>query len=111
MKISKELLKGSTAIMVLGIIAEEDSYGYDIIQKMMKRSNGVLTMQAGTLYPILHTMLKEKWISEYEKESPMKRIRKYYRITALGRLRLAAMIEEWNIFTECVGDVLKGENA
>lgn len=111
MKISKELLKGSTAIMILEIISEADSYGYEIIQKIMQRSKGALALQAGTLYPILHSMLKEKLIAEYEKESPMKRPRKYYRITVAGRLRLAAMIEEWKVFTEIVGSVLKGENA
>ena len=58
MKISKELLKGSTAIMILKTIAEEDSYGYQIVQRIATKSENLFKLNEGTLYPLLHTMEK-----------------------------------------------------
>jgi DNA-binding PadR family transcriptional regulator len=106
MKISKELLKGSTATMILKVISEGDSYGYEITQKIAARSKEVFKLNEGTLYPILHTMVKEKWITSYEKESATGRMRKYYTITPLGTARLALLLEEWHLFTASVEGVL-----
>ena len=109
MKVSKELLKGSTAIMILKIIAEEDSYGYQITQVLYKRSDDLLMLNEGTLYPILHSMEKEGYIESYKKISDSGRERKYYRITSLGRMHLAIQIKEWKVFSSSVDKVLNGE--
>ena len=110
MKISKELLKGSTSIMVLKVISEGDCYGYQIIQKIAQRSGEVFRLNEGTLYPILHTMEKEGYLDSYRRESEAGRERKYYTITAQGKLQLAARMEEWSAYTEAVGGVLAGES-
>ena len=110
MKISKELLKGSTSIMVLKVISEGDCYGYQIIQKIAQRSGEVFRLNEGTLYPILHTMEKEGYLESYRGESEAGRERKYYTITAQGKLQLAARMEEWTAYTEAVGGVLSGES-
>lgn len=110
MKISKELLKGSTAIMILKTISEEDSYGYQIVQRIASKSENVFTLNEGTLYPLLHTMEKEGWIESYRKPGESGRDRKYYRITPMGKLKLATQIEEWEVFTNAVNGVLKEEN-
>lgn len=109
MKISKELLKGSTSIMILKIISEEDSYGYQITQVLFKRSNEFLKLNEGTLYPILHSMEKEGYIKSYRKTSETGRERKYYQITALGKLQLSNQLDEWNLFSSSVNRVLNGE--
>ena len=109
MKISKELLKGSTSIMILKIISEGDSYGYQITQTLYKRSNEFLKLNEGTLYPILHSMEKEKYIESYLGKSETGRERKYYRITALGRLHLSSQIQEWELFSSSVTRILNGE--
>ena len=108
MKISKELLKGSTSIMILKIISEEDSYGYQITQVLYKRSDEFLKLNEGTLYPILHSMEKEGFIESYKKISESGRERKYYRITALGTVHLATQIKEWKVFSSSVDKVLCG---
>ena len=109
MKISKELLKGSTSIMILKIISEQDSYGYQITQILYKRSNEFLKLNEGTLYPILHSMEREGYIESYKKASETGRERKYYRITALGNMHLAGQIKEWEVFSSSVNKVLTGE--
>ena len=106
MKISKELLKGSTAIMILKIISEGDSYGYQITQMLYKKSHDFFKLNEGTLYPILHSMEKEGYIESYLQLSDTGRERKYYHITALGNIRLAAQIEEWTQFASSVNSVI-----
>lgn len=106
MKISKELVKGSTAIMILKVISEGDSYGYQIIQVLRKQSGDFFKMNEGTLYPILHSMEKEGYVESYRALSDIGRERKYYKITAKGQLHLAAQIEEWRIFAHSVNCVL-----
>ena len=107
MKISKELLKGSTATMILKVISEGDTYGYRISQELMSKSNNVFQLKEGTLYPILHTLEKSGLISSYKKiESG--RERKYYKITVLGTAKLASWVEEWAEFSRSVDTVLKG---
>lgn len=110
MKISKELLKGSTGIMVLGVLAEDDLYGYAIIREIEERSGSLFRMSEGSLYPILHSMEKDGLLESYRKVSEIGKERKYYRITAKGSLQLKLRLEEWSAFTEGVSDVLFPKN-
>ena len=110
MKISKELLKGSTAIMILKVISEGETYGYELVQRLYHKSQGTFKLNEGTLYPILHTMEKEGYIESFRRESDSGRERKYYRITAAGSIQLAAQMEEWSAFTKAVDGVLSGVN-
>ena len=109
MKISKELLKGSTALMVLRVIAEEDMYGYRIIREIADRSGETFRLNEGTLYPILHMLEKEGHLTSYDGQSETGRARRYYRITPQGRLHLAARIREWQVFSGAVAMVLQPE--
>ena len=109
MKISKELLKGSTALMVLRVIAEEDMYGYRIIREISDRSGDTFKLNEGTLYPILHMLEKEGYLTSYDGQSETGRSRRYYRITTQGKLHLAARIREWQAFSDAVTMVLGTE--
>ena len=63
MKISKELLKGSTNLLVLNLLKDENMYGYEMIRKLKEKSENIFEFQEGTLDPILHS-LEEKWLIE-----------------------------------------------
>ncbi len=106
MKISKELLKGSTGTMILQLLSEQDMYGYMIIQEIEERSNAVFRMSEGSLYPILHAMEKDGLLEAYRKVSEIGKERKYYRITDKGRLQLSLKLEEWKLFSDSVSQVL-----
>ena len=56
MKLSKELLKGSTDMLVLSILENESMYGYQMIKKLREKSNNIFNLQEGTFYPILHNL-------------------------------------------------------
>ena len=65
MKISRELISGSTPMMVLSVIKSEDMYGYRIIRELETRSENAFSLKEGTLYPILHALDKEKLVESY----------------------------------------------
>ncbi len=106
MRVNKELLKGSTATMVLKIISESDTYGYEIAQKLIKKTDGFFQLKEGTLYPILHSLEGNGFIDSYKKNENG-RERKYYTITVLGKIKLTGLINEWNIFSKFVNDILE----
>ena len=56
MKINKELMKGSTSILILTLLKSEDMYGYQITQELERRSDSTFEMKEGTLYPMLHAL-------------------------------------------------------
>lgn len=80
MKISKELSTGTIPIMVLSVLKSEDMYGYKIIKTLETRSDNVFSLKEGTLYPILHSMEKERILESYWDTSSGRK-KKYYHIT------------------------------
>jgi PadR family transcriptional regulator, regulatory protein PadR len=106
MKINKELLKGSTATLVLSLLNSRPMYGYEIIKVMDTKSNGVFNFKEGTLYPILHSLEADDIIEAYWSDSEEGRKRKYYKITDKGRLHMEEKKEEWSVFSKTVNNVL-----
>jgi len=98
MKVSKELLKGSTTMLILEMLKSENMYGYQMIKKLSEKSENVFELKEGTLYPILHTLEEENFITSYWDESTAKK-RKYYAITEKGKKQLKERKEEWKIFS------------
>lgn len=105
MKISKELIKGSTATLVLSVLRDEDLYGYKIIKKIQLLSENVFELKEGTLYPILHALEEEALLESYWEEADNRK-RKYYRLTRKGKARLKEKTEEWQVYSRSVGKVL-----
>ncbi len=107
MRISKELAKGSTGLLVLGVLSKHEMYGYQIIKTVELMSENVFQMNEGTLYPILHALEKEECLTAYWSENTETgRKRKYYRITEKGLKELAAQKQEWDTYQNAVNRVL-----
>ena len=75
---------GSTAMLVLAVLKDQELYGYRIIEELAARSQNVFQLKEGTLYPLLHAMEKEKLLKGREAPAPNGRARRYYRITKEG---------------------------
>ena len=86
MAIDKSLLAGSTALLVLRLLEEDDLYGYQMIERLRERSDDTFSLRA----------------------VDGARVRKYYHLTDAGRTRLAEKTEEWRQFSGAVERVLKG---
>ena len=102
----KGALPGSTTMLVLALLRSEEMYGYQIIEELEKRSEEVFKLKEGTLYPILHTLEKERLVTARETESPSGRQRRYYRITAAGKAQLAEEKKQWEVFSTSVERVI-----
>ena len=106
MKIEKSLLSGSTPLLVLSLLKDEDMYGYQMAEELAHRSDHTFELKEGTLYPLLHALEKNKLVQSYTKESPGGRERKYYRLTEEGRGQLEYKTREWRLFSEKVNAVI-----
>lgn len=106
MKIRKELSKGSTSLLVLSVLEQEDMYGYQIIKELETKSKEIFCLKEGTLYPILHALEKDGFLTSYWQDSPNARSRKYYKITENGKKELSEQKEEWNLFSTAVNQVI-----
>ena len=106
MKIDKSLLSGSTPLLVLALLKDGDKYGYEMIEELAKRSDDTFQLKEGTLYPLLHTLEKEHFVTSYATIAPSGRERKYYRLTREGRAQLEHKEEEWDLFSQKVNAVL-----
>lgn len=107
MKIDKELLKGSTTMLILNLLENENMYGYQMIKRLSEKSENVFELKEGTLYPILHALEERDLINSYWDESTAKK-RKYYSITGSGKTYLKSKKEEWKTFSDGVNKVLGG---
>lgn len=108
MKINKELMKGSTSILILSLLEKEDMYGYQIIQALKKKSDNVFDMKEGTLYPMLHGLENENAIESYWLDADNGKRRKYYRITKEGKKLLKHKKSEWETYTKAVNSIIGG---
>ena len=108
MTIDKSLLAGSTGLLILRLLEEEDLYGYQMIERLRARSDDTFSLKAGTLYPLLHTLETQGLVQSYEQAAEGARVRKYYHLTDAGRTRLAEKTAEWREFSGAVERVLRG---
>ena len=106
MKVDKSLLSGSTPLLILSLLKNEDMYGYQMVSELAKRSDDTFFLKEGTLYPLLHTLEKQGWVRSYAKQTPSGRERKYYRLTDDGRAQLEYKEKEWQLFSATVNAVL-----
>lgn len=109
MKVSKELLRGSTVMLVLSLLEEKTMYGYEIIKKIDEKSNGIFEFKEGTLYPLLHGLESDGYLESYWDKGDGNRKRKYYFITPKGRKHTKAKKEEWIVFSQAMGKVIGGD--
>jgi DNA-binding PadR family transcriptional regulator len=95
MEISKDLIAASSSPLVLAIVAEQDSYGYAILQRVRELSGGRIEWTDGMLYPVLHRLERLGHVEARWEVSENGRRRKYYRITLEGRTQLAEHHRQW----------------
>src|SRR5688500_18103243 len=104
MEINKDLIAASSTPIVLAILAEEDSYGYAILQRVKELSGGRMEWTDGMLYPVLHRLERLGHVKARWETAESGRKRKYYSITTEGRSQLAEEQRQW----QAVNDTLRG---
>ncbi len=104
MDINKDLMAASSTPIVLAILADEDSYGYAILQRVRELSGGHMEWTDGMLYPVLHRLERLGHVKARWEVADSGRRRKYYRITSQGRSQLAEDRRQW----QAVDSTLRG---
>ncbi|MFZ9011789.1 MAG: PadR family transcriptional regulator, partial [Anaerohalosphaeraceae bacterium] len=80
MKFERELLKGVAPVVVLQILSRGKMYGYELSEALEQRSEGILTLGRGTLYPLLYNLEAKGLVAAEWDENESKRKRRYYSI-------------------------------
>ena len=106
-KIQTELLQGTLDLLVLKTLQTGPAHGWDIAHRIQQVSQDVLRVGQGSLYPALHRLEAQGWISAAWGASENNRRAKFYRLTASGRRQLANETELWERFSGAVALILK----
>lgn len=108
---NRELVKGSTSLILLQLLNEREMYGYELVKELDKRSDHHLQVKEGTLYPALHKLENQEYVECYWEEQEKGPARKYYRITSEGKKLLQDKTNEWERFVQVMGKVMKGNES
>jgi len=111
MQIGKDLVAATATPLVLGILAEGDSYGYAILQRISELSDGELQWSDGMLYPLLHRLERLGHVESGWQDSPTGRRRKVYRLSRSGREALAEQSTQWQVVTAALARVWRDGGA
>ena len=103
--LNKSLIQGSLSMLILRLLDEKDMYGYEMIETLRKRSENVVELKAGSLYPLVPTLEANNLVTAYEDDASGK-MRKYYHITGEGKRILKEKKDEWNTYAAAVTNVL-----
>ncbi|KUI28922.1 PadR family transcriptional regulator [Mycobacterium sp. IS-1742] len=105
MHIDKDLVAATATPLVLGILAEGESYGYAIIKRVHDLSGGRMQWTDGMLYPLLHRLERLGYVSASWGVSETGRRRKHYAITDAGREMLAERRSQWTVAVDALNQV------
>lgn len=105
----KKSISGSLSLLILQLLSRKDMYGYEMIEALNGESGQVFDLKAGTLYPLLHGLEREGNIASYE-ETANGKLRRYYRLTPMGRGELARQKKEWQAYAAAVAWILREDS-
>ncbi|KRD40715.1 PadR family transcriptional regulator [Oerskovia sp. Root918] len=105
MHIDKDLVAASATPLVLGILADGESYGYAIVKRVNEISDGRMQWTDGMLYPLLHRLERLGHVEASWGVSDVGRRRKHYAITSAGREALAERQAQWSVVADALQKV------
>lgn len=98
---------GGTGMLLLALLERRDMYGYEMVEALRAQSKEIFHLKAGTLYPLLHTLEAQGWVTSSD-GTVNGRTRRTYSITREGREALAGQRAEWYTYVDAVRGVLEG---
>lgn len=102
-----ELLQGTLDLLILRTLILGPAHGQAIAKAIEFKSDEVLQVEQGSLYPALHRLIKRGWISAEEGTSENNRRAKYYRLTAKGRRQLVLETSKWDKLAGAIARILR----
>lgn len=95
--------KGVLELIVLLAVNKKDMYGYELVMEVSK----VVDVNDGTIYPLLKRLTNERYFETYLVDSTEGPVRKYYKITILGKERVEELRDNWKVFANSVNKFIK----
>jgi PadR family transcriptional regulator PadR len=102
-----EMLQGTLDLLILQTLITSPAHGHTIAHTIEHRSEDVLQVEHGSLYPALHRLENRGWIASFWGTSENNRKARYYRLTALGRKQLQTQTNNWDRLVRAVNRVLR----
>jgi len=102
-----DLLQGTLDLLILKSLAREPLHGWGIAKRIQLLSDEVLSVQQGSLYPALHRLEQQGWITAKWKDTELGRSAKFYWLTEEGKQQLDRELESWRRLSSAVGLLLK----
>jgi PadR family transcriptional regulator, regulatory protein PadR len=106
-----DLVQGTLDLLLLKLLALQPLNGWAISQRLKQMSGEVLQVSDGSLYPALHKLEQEGWISAEWKASENNRRAKFYSLTRLGRKQLDREAANWTRLSDAISQILRIEEA
>ena len=106
--LERELRRGTLELLLLRILADEPTYGYELLSRLGRRSGGRLHIKEGTLYPVLYRLEDADLVVPEWEQRARGASRKVYRLTPAGEQRLEELTNEWQGFAAAVEAILEG---
>ena len=104
---SDDLISGTLDLLILRVIALEPKHGWAIAQRIQQVSKEILLVRQGSLYPALHRLELQGWISAEWGESENNRRAKFYSLTRTGRKKLEQQEAQWDRLSSAISLVLR----
>ena len=101
-----DLVQGTLDLLLLKILALEPLHGWAVSQRLKQVSGDVLQVSDGSLYPALHKLEQEGWITAEWKQTENNRRAKFYSLTRLGRKQLASEAANWQRLSAAISHVV-----
>jgi PadR family transcriptional regulator PadR len=105
--IQSEMIQGTLDMLVLQTLVLGPAHGHTIAHAIERRSEDVLQMEHGSLYPALYRLENRGWIASFWGTSENNRKAKYYRLTPAGKKQLRAQVTRWEELVQAIGRVMK----
>jgi transcriptional regulator len=102
-----EILQGTMDMLILQALLPGPAHGHTIAHVIEHRSEDVLLVEHGSLYPALHRLEDRGWIASFWGTSENNRKARYYRLTATGRKQLGVETSRWERVVRAVNQVLR----
>ena len=104
--LQSEMPQGTLDMLVLQTLLPGPAHGHTIAHVIERRSEEVLQVEHGSLYPALHRLQNRGWIASFWGTSENNRKAKYYRLTPAGRKQLAAQKSRWEQLVRAIGRIM-----
>jgi PadR family transcriptional regulator len=102
-----DLVQGTLDLLILKTLSLEPMNGWAVAKRIVQISNDVLQVQQGSLYPALHRLEHQGWITATWKDSENNRRSKYYTLTTAGRKKLRSELDNWNRLSTGIRQVIE----